>query len=44
VEERHLLDREATLRKLGEALHGGVTVLSGMEAGEEASAERLDET
>ncbi len=44
VEEGHALDRETTLRKLEEALHGAVRVLSEPGVREEASAERLDET
>ncbi len=42
VEEGHRLDRDVTLHKLEEAMHGAVRVLSGAEAGEDASPETLD--
>jgi len=44
VEEGHALNRETTLHKLEEALHGAVRVLSEPGVREEASAESLDET
>ncbi len=44
VEEGHRLDREATLRKLEDALRGAVTVLSNVETPQEVSAETVDQT
>ncbi len=44
VEEGHKLDREATLRKLEDALHCAVTVLSNVETPQEVNAETVDQT